>query len=586
MATEQSIQNAVHALEIGKLSLWMKRFLIIAAIIGLGMLYLTYQFRGLATSQAMDQAQIGRELLRGNGWSTKFIRPLAIGGLERHDKEVKQGIFVDTYNAPLPPLVDAAALALPAMSSWQMTPTDFLEGDLAITLLSMLLFVCAIGVLYLIALELFDQQLALLGCGLVLVCNTLWQYTLSGLPQMLILLLFHLTIYSLIRAKKAQFLGGNFQWWLAAGGAGFGLLALSHALTIWMLLPALAFTILWFKTYRWSAVILLGMFLVVYAPWLVRNFLVCGNPWGLAFQSLWEGVGFAAGSHMRLVDHVEVITPHLLIRSFQSNLVSQFNRLFEYFGWSIVVPVAFVSLMHPFKRPLTASLRWLLLAMWAGAVAGMATFGVSEEQGFAANQFHLLFVPLFTCYGLAYLLILWDRRVGLAFVSPHWNKSLHTLLRRIWLTFLFVLCGLPMIFTFLFPSTFWPIRWPPYLPQYIAVFHDWMKPEEIIASDMPWAVAWYADRRSIWLPKTMREFTWLNDYKVLGAPVNGIYLTPVSGSRNTMEDIYECEYKDWALIILRQFSPKTIPLHWAIVHGSKECLFISDRDRRLEKAEQ
>ena len=30
--------------------------------------------------------------------------------------------------------------------------------------------------------------------------------------------------------------------------------------------------------------------------------------------------------------------------------------------------------------------------------------------------------------------------------------------------------------------------------------------DEIIASDMPWGVAWYADRKSLWIPMTINDF--------------------------------------------------------------------------------
>ena len=583
MPSELSIQKAVHALETGKMAVWVRRFLILAGTVALALFYLTHEFRGMATSQAMDQAQIGREILRGNGWSTKLIRPLAIGELQRGEKPVTPGIWLDTYNAPLPPLVDAAALALPLLGSGETKPVDYLNsGDLAISITSMLLFVCSVAVLYLIALELFDQRLALLACGLVLLCNMMWQYSLSGLPQMLLLLLFHLTIYALIRAKKAQYLGGRFKLWLAAAGSGFGLLALSHALTIWIFAAALAASILWYKPRRWAAVILLGVFLALYTPWLVRNYTVCGNPYGLALHSLSDGAGYTGSAQMRQFDATVDFAPRILFHKIRANLVTQFNRIFEYLGWSFVAPVAFVSLLHPFKRPATEGFRWMLLAMWAGAVLGMAAFGISEEQGVAANQLHLLFVPLLTCYGLAYLLVQWDRRVGLAFVSPHWNRLAHATLRRIWLSLLFVLCGLPLVFTLISSSTVWLIRWPPYMPQYISVLRDWMKPDEIIASDMPWAVAWYGDRRSVWLPMTIREFNNLNDYKVLEAPVNGLYLTPVSGGQNTLADIYGGEYQDWSPLILHNWDMKNFPLHWGILLGTKDCLFLSDRDRRLD----
>ena len=91
-----------------------------------------WHFRGLATAQAMDQAQIGREIASGHGWRTNFIRPRALGMLLSHGKNVQQKIWYDTYNAPLPPLVDAIAL-FPFRSHLKMTPRDIIYvGDYAI----------------------------------------------------------------------------------------------------------------------------------------------------------------------------------------------------------------------------------------------------------------------------------------------------------------------------------------------------------------------------------------------------------------------------------------------------------------------
>src|SRR2546421_4504775 len=127
------IQRAVHALEAGGLAVWIKRGLVVVAIVLLAIYYI-YHFRGLATSQAMDQAQIGREIASGHGWSTKFARPLAVGQLEAHGKNVATQIWVDTYNAPLPSLINAIALSM-VKSRWQMAPTDLISaGDKVIAL--------------------------------------------------------------------------------------------------------------------------------------------------------------------------------------------------------------------------------------------------------------------------------------------------------------------------------------------------------------------------------------------------------------------------------------------------------------------
>ena len=565
------IQRSIHALEQGGMAVWIRRALGVAIVAGLAVFYFIHEFRGLATSQAMDQAQIGRNIASGQGWRTDLARPRGVGQLQANGKNAAEAVWIDTYHAPLPPLVDAVAL-LAVKARWKMTPRDVVyAGDKAIAAASITLFLASLVVLYLIATRLFDARLALLASGLVLICDTIWQYSLSGLPQMLMLFLFNATIYMLVRSVEAQNRGDRTGVWLALAGVGFGLLALTHALTIWMLVGALLFGGFFFRPRVWAALIVLGASAIIYTPWLVRNYAVSGNAGGVAIYSILHGINGSEAAHMRKVDlDLGEVRPGHFRNKIAANVTSQFGRILEHLGWSVVALMFFAGLLHAFRRPETAMMRWLVLAMWCGAFVGMALYGINEEQGVAANQLHLLFIPVMTCYGLAFLLVQWNR-LEIEF----------RLARLGFLALLFLLCGLPMLFTIVIPANRAGVRWPPYVPPYISVLNDWMKPEEIVASDMPWAIAWYADRRAVWLPETVKKMTELSDYGVLGGPVNGLYLTPVSGSQNKLGDIWRGEYREWAGVILRNVDLQKFPLKWATLLGlENECIFFSDRDRQ------
>ena len=569
--SEEFIQSAVHALEAGGLAVWIRRGAVALGIIAIAGIYL-FQFRGLSTSQGMDQAQIGRAIASGEGWKTKVARPRAIGQLQTHGKSIPDRIWTDTYNAPLPPFVDAVAL-LVVKPYWKMTPRTLVyAGDRAIVMMSILIFLGSIAVLFLTARRLFDRRLALLACGMVLLCDAMWQYSLSGLPQMLLLLLFNVAVYVLVRAVEAHYAEAPTMTWLAALGAVFGLLALSHALTFWMFLAAAIFAAFFFRPRGWGAAIMLAGWAIFYFPWLIRTFAISGNPGGVAVYSLFNGIGHTEWGWMRQTGFDPGVAMISSFRDkFTTSLTGQTAHLFEYFGLSVVALVFFVSLLHPFKRTETAAVRWAVLAMWGGAVFGMCLYGINEEQGVAANQLHLIFVPLMTCYGLAYLLVQWNR-LGLSFPFA----------RAGFLTLLYLLCAMPLIFATPWLAPQKPfVRWPPYMPALIGVLNDWMRPDEVTVSDMPWAVAWYANRRSLWLPDTIKAFTDLSDYNVLGGPVNGVYLTPISGTDNKFRDIVKGEYKDWAMLIQRSQVLETFPLKWNTVAlgFENECIFLSDHDR-------
>src|ERR1700719_3541031 len=357
--SEDFVQMAVHALEAGGISVWVKRAAVALGIIAIAAIYL-YQFRGLSTSQAMDQAQIGRAIASGEGWKTKLARPRAVGQLQNHGKSIPEKIWVDTYNAPLPPLVNAVALLL-VKPYWKITPRTLIyAGDRAIAMMSILVFLGSVVVLFFTARRLFDQRLALLACGLVLLCDAMWQYSLSGLPQMLLLLLFNTTVYLLVRALEAQHRDESPLKWLIAAGAGFGLLTLTHALTLWIFLGALIFVAFFFRPRGWSALILLAICAIAYLPWLIRTFVVCGNPGGVAIYSIFNGVGHSEWAWMRRLNFDAGTN---ILGAFRdkitAGLISQTAHLFEYFGLTVVALMFFASLLHPFKKTETAAIRWM-----------------------------------------------------------------------------------------------------------------------------------------------------------------------------------------------------------------------------------
>ena len=116
------------------------------------------------------------------------------------------------------------------------------------------------------------------------------------------------------------------------------------------------------------------------------------------------------------------------------------------------------------------------------------------------------------------------------------------------------------------------------------MINSWTTEKEVIATDMPWAVAWYADRRSLWLPSTLKDFLDLNDYGRLNGQIVGLYLTPVTGNRGLIGDIMKGEYKEWSQFITRAVSARDFPLKYVTAMPiDGDCVFFSDRDRWTNK---
>lgn len=565
------LQEFIYSIETGGLSKWVRVLVVLAAISLVYAILVFAHFHGLSDGKGMDQAQIAREIARGNGFSTKTIQPLAIEQFKQNKGRFPLEKTPDTYHAPLNPFVNSLFLHL-TQGSWTMTTKNLIyPSDQMIATVSVLFFVLAVTVNFFIALRLFDAKIAQLATGLALVCDLYWKFSVSGLPQMLMFLIFSGCAYTLLRAIEAGQAEKSPVRWLAATGFLFGLLALAHGLTIWIFIGALVFSAFHFRARPRDVAIMLVIFCVVYSPWLVRNYKVCGNPLGLWGYSM---IGSMDGSEISRLRSKDLTLHGLSLILFRHQVLTQFisqsGQFYRLLGMNLVAPVFFLTLLYLFKKRETAIFRWCVLWMWLFAFAGMTIVGLGYDA-VDANNLHILFVPMFTFYGFAYVMMLWSR---LELNIP--------LLRYSFITLIYFVSGLPLI-TSLFAWEGYRVNWPPYCPPYIAILNKWSTENEVIASDMPWAVAWYADRKSLQIPVSMDDFLNLHDYD-FGVNLVGLYLTPITGNRALISQILKGEDLDWAPLVLRNTHLKDFPFKFATalpIHD--ECVFYCESDRWSEK---
>ena len=576
-ATESGMQSLVYAMEEG---VWVSKIrfvLLLAALVTLFSVFIfdldltviKSPFRGLSHAKAMDQAQVAREIARGHGFSTQFIRPIALKQFEINKGGFPTGNFPDTYNAPLNPLINAFPLWL-VKNTWPMTTKNYVyTSDRVIASVALIFFLLSVGVNFCVAKRLFDRRLALLGMGLILLADVFWKFSLSGLPQMLMLLIFSGCTYGLVRALEARQEERNPLPWIILVGFLFGLLALTHGLTVWIFFGALIFVGILFRPVGRDALVMLAVFTIVYSPWMVRNYKVCGSSFGIApYSALFQIRGTETSIMRSMVVNFSDVNPTTFRNKIQGQWLNQTGNLFNFLGKSIVAPIFFLSLLHLFRMPVPGVFRWGVLLMWLMAVGGMCVFGLGGDPGeVQSNDLHVLFIPLMIFYGLAMILVLWTRlevRVQLLHVA--------------FLVLIFILSALPLVNSLISPAQ-GRFQWPPYIPPVISLLNSWTNQEEIIASDMPWAVAWYADRKSLWLPSSVTDFFALDDYHQLGGRIVGLHLTPVSGDQPFISGIINGEYKDWAPFITRNFNAlKDFPLRES-TRLPGDSIFYGDRDR-------
>jgi hypothetical protein len=625
MASELKAQEVVHSLEHGKGRWWVMFGLIVATAAVLLTCFLFIHvfraalkqnespfFRGLSHGKGMEQAVIARELARGNGFSTKVIKPAAIQLWEDRKGDgyfskivsgltESKGNIPDIYHAPLNPWINSIALrgmiAFNNTFKWHKNVSgepDFWAfgmgelvhiGDKTIAGVAILFFFGALIFNYFTITWLFDRRLAVIVVVMLLLCQHFWEFATTGLPQLLLLCLFSGATMCLTKGLMARN-EGTWSWpWIAGAGAFFGLMMLAHGITVWVFIAAVIYVGLSFRPFGLNAGIMAAVALAFFVPWLVRNSNVCGDFKGLAWATKTFQLRGSESQIMRtLKEPDENIQPTNYLNKLISQTEGQMDHLYEHLGKIPTALFFFLALLHAFRKNETRSLRWGLLLMWLFAIFGMSFYGYSDYELLAslqANDVHLIFIPLFSAYGLALLLNMWSRVEveGRLLSTVRFANTALT-------STLIIIGGLPLFARYISPQEN-PIVFPPYYPPHLVRISQWYTEKDVICSDMPWGVAWYSDRKSLWLPLTQPDFLKLNSF-TFNERISCILLTPVTGFRGLLSEVGAGEFREWAGFIMRdpRFQRRGFPLavytQLNIAGAPHYCIY-SDRDRWTER---
>jgi hypothetical protein len=193
-----------------------------------------------------------------------------------------------------------------------------------------------------------------------------------------------------------------------------------------------------------------------------------------------------------------------------------------------------------------------------------------ESPEINSENLLVLVLPLIFIFGTALFFILLDQ-MTLPAVE----------LRYVVIGLFIALCCLPLFFAMLFKTS--PVRYPPYYPPDIERTAGWMKPNELMMSDVPWAVAWYGQRQCVWVTEDAKsQFFALNDYI---KPVSALYLTMRTMDSRLVSDCFRGGQDSWGHFTLDALSrnqiPADFPLHRA-PSGSAAIssgMFLTDAER-------
>jgi 4-amino-4-deoxy-L-arabinose transferase-like glycosyltransferase len=453
------------------------------------------------------------------------------------------------------------------------------KPEFVIAIFNQILLLVAVWLTFLVAKTILDTQAAWLAAVLMLCSDELWKFSVSGLPTLLLLVIFLGLIWCLASFEalgRAQNPEPRRRLMLAVTA---GLLAGLGMLTRYsfgcVMAPVFVFLVL-FGGQRRSQ--LAGAALVIFAavvsPWIIRNLMVSGTPFGTAGYALLDGTFVFPGSRLMQMVAPDMSSAHW-VKPYLVKLAVNARRLLQDDvprlggGWTGILFLA--GLLLGLRNVVARRLRYFTM-MCLGVFLVMTALGQTGLSDYSpdlnSENLLVLLTPLAVIFGVAFFLTLLGQ-MNLPAVQ----------LRYAVIVLVVLLVRLQFILTLLPPKTS-PVAYPPYYPPEIQEISGWMRPDELMMSDVPWAVAWYGDRQCTWTTINCQyEFYQLNDYV---KPIQGLYLTLDTLNAKMYSECLHGGVDSWGNFALRFAATKQVPPQFPLVvapSGLLSGLFLTDRQR-------
>ncbi|NOS69313.1 MAG: hypothetical protein HOP33_05210 [Verrucomicrobia bacterium] len=611
-----SLQDLIHRFEEGGSGRYLKYGLVFLLVAGLFVRFNFVGYRNLNTQEAMDAAQIARNISEGKGYTTQFIRPLSLhlvkerymsthGGVKEPGADIyriKELPHPDLANPPVYPVVLATMMkvlpmryepdgsrpfwSVPYQRSEEATtemPRRFWrhQPDFMISFFNQILLLVVVLIAFNIARSVFDVNVAWLSALLLICCEYLWRFATSGQSTTLLMLIFMMIAQCLVwieREEREPHWRSSAQMWLAiALGLLVGLGMLTRYSFGWLIIPVMVYLGIFCVLRRAPILVtVFTLFVLVATPWIVRNWMVSGTPFGTSSYALIEGTPvFPEHTIQRSLNpDTSAVGLRLLSYKFFTNLRRVFQDDIPKLGGSWLPFCFLVGLMLGFRNPALKRLRYFLLGTFVLLilVQVMGRTQLSEDSpDFNSENLLVILVPLVFVFGSGLFFLLLEQ------------MSIRLRPLRYGVIILFsIIISLPMIFALTVAKTA-PVTYPPYHPPFINTVSKWMKESELMMSDTPWAVAWYGRRQAVWLTLDAKEeFYAVNDSI---KPVRCLFFTPQTIDVKIVSGWVQSGPQSWPSFILEFVSRNILPPRFPLVHAPQprgyfpSFFVLTDRER-------
>jgi len=576
-----ALQATVYDYEVGEGRIIVRLVPLLVGLVLVGSAYNFMLYRGLDDAQSMDNAQLARQIVRGEGYTTKFLRPQAVLDLRNYatSQSLITGqsgalfpanqfppgtprILPDTYNAPGYPYLLASwfylvrpqfdqpvAPRLEGFVDEKKGGSSFMySGDRWIPALN-LIFVVLTGLLvYVIGRRLFDDRTAWFAVVAFFGTDMIWQFSLTAMSTSFLMFLVTAVLYCALEifcvaelcfeSDEQSFVPA----WLWAMGLSMllAVACLTRLHLLVLLVPLLILLVMMMRPSGLMFAMIAAVALLSTGIWFWHMYKVSGHPLGSNASLLIYGEdGYKEN---QIFCSTSIPTYERLFRNLSQKEFNGFLWHMQH-GWQLLgcnpMTILFLaSLTHAYKRRRTQMFQWLLLVT-ALVIIAANNFGVANPEVLGPWNNLGLLLPGMVVVGSAFFFIQLER-LDLQVMLVNSIIVVSTL----------VITAIPMELA-LTSSNNLIYNFPPYLPPLIKVAGQYAQPDEWVTTDMPWASAWYADRASLWLPDSITDFQHLHDNV---CPTGMLFFTPVSWVRPA-STFLTGEDKDWLPLISASYLP-------------------------------
>ncbi len=576
-----SIQEIIHRFEVGEGRRYIPIGTGLLLFIAILAIYNLRESTGYASIEAMDVGQIARNIEQGEGFTTNFIRPLSLAMIgEQNKTEIDdpmriKGLHPDISNAPLYPYLLAGAMkvlpfdfTIPALRSKNFR---IFQPEVLVGIVNQCLFILCAVVMFFIAKRLFDESIAYFAVAIFLGTDLMWRFSFSGLSTNLAMLFVLILVALLLKLESGHPCEDyeekdnpnridrgvtHYIWMGAICGILLGALMMTRYAFICLLVPTILFAIFYLPGKRIVTILpMLFAVVIIVSPWLKRNHDLSGHVLGTAGYAYISESSRYGGTNLERSLQVDIGAPSLreMIRSLLTNGGDILENEIPKLGGSWMSALFLAGLLVPFSNRTLNRLRnyTLLSLLTLGITQALIKTHLSDHsQDINSENLIVLMLPMVYFFGAGLFFLLLDQ-LRLNFNGAQFYVSV----------LVAVLSCLPLIFRVLPPRES-PVAYPPYSPPLIQRVGGWFSDNELMMSDMPWALGWYADQKCVWVTRNLEpDFFTINDQH---KSINGLYLTPITTDGRFVSDMVRDSGWAWGRlhmdITLRKNLPKGFPL--------------------------